>query len=531
MRHSLFQTFSLSQFVDLHGNAKTGEISPDKSKDENVFEIRQGVAVCRLIRKTNLQPKIMRGDVWGTRRAKYARLSQSSMEAVATEHVVPTAPTFAIEPSDDVLRSSFRANPSLGEIFPHYSTGIATARDGMAVRFEEVGANELRIDFSTLGVDQLREKYDLGEDTNDWKVSLAVADIKAQPPHRKIVTQYYYRPFDKRWTIYTGKPRGFLCNPRLPVMRNLSEGSIGLCTIKSIEGGGAYSHLIASNLITDHHAVSLKEVSYVLPLWLHPQGTEIRTFPNIAPAFAQRIATLTGLGWDDCVEGPRQGALGGILPIKPEQTALFAIRRERGEKGKSCGPRDLFDWIYAVLHSPAYRQRYADYLKSDFARVPLPASRELFEALLPLGTELVALHLLDSGTLPILVDPKSVRLAGHGEARVAHAPAFDTKLGRVTINASRWFETVPETAWSFHVGGYQPAEKWLKDRAAKGGRKANPGRVLTPDDILHYRRIIVALTRTAELMREVDRVIAAHGGWPKAFRGMTDEVAAAAAAE
>jgi predicted helicase len=183
-----------------------------------------------------------------------------------------------------------------------------------------------------------------------------------------------------------------------------------------------------------------------------------------------------------------------------------------------------------VLHSPAYRARYADYLKSDFARVPLPGSRALFEALVPLGTELVALHLLDAEALPILKDPKGIRLAGSGEARVAHKPEYDAKLGRVTINATRWFESVPQVAWDFHVGGYQPAQKWLKDRAAKGGKKPSDGRVLTEDDILHYRRMIVALTRTAELMPRIDAAVDKHGGWPTAFRGMTDAAAVEASA-
>ena len=278
--------------------------------------------------------------------------------------------------------------------------------------------------------------------------------------------------------------------------------------------------------IDESHTISnkTKEINYLFPLWLKPQGTETRTLPNIAPAFAARVAALTGLTWDDCVEGPKQGALGGILPRKAEQTAMFAPpRRERGEPGKSFGPRDLFDYIYAVLHSPAYRARYADYLKSDFARIPLPGSRALFEALVPLGTELVALHLLDTAALPILADPKGIRLAGSGEARVAHKPEYDAKLQRVTINASRWFEAVPPVAWDFHIGGYQPAQKWLKDRAARGGKKASDGRVLTDDDILHYRRMIVALTRTAALMPQVDTVVEAHGGWPGAFRGMVDE--------
>ncbi len=145
---------------------------------------------------------------------------------------------------------------------------------------------------------------------------------------------------------------------------------------------------------------------------------------------------------------------------------------------RSFGPRDLFDYIYAVPHSPAYRARYVDYLKSDFARIPLRATAQLFEALVPLGTELVALHLLDADALPALLkDPKGIRLAGSGEARVEQKPEFNAKLGRVSINSSRWFEVVPQVAWDFHIGGYQPAQKWLEDRA-KGGKNAGPGRVL-----------------------------------------------------
>lgn len=203
---------------------------------------------------------------------------------------------------------------------------------------------------------------------------------------------------------------------------------------------------------------------------------------------------------------------------------MFATRRERGDLAATFGPRDVFDWIYAVLHSPAYRARYADYLKSDFARVPLPGSRELFQALVPLGTRLVALHLLDADSAPELKDPQGVRFAGHGEARVEKKPEWSPPSGgRVAISAHRWFEGVPERVWNFHIGGYQPAQKWLKDRAKKGGKKPHPGRILTADDQLHYRRMIVAMDKTIDLMAEIDEVIDKHGGWPDAFRGMTDE--------
>ena len=85
------------------------------------------------------------------------------------------------------------------------------------------------------------------------------------------------------------------------------------------------------------------------------------------------------------------------------------------------------------------------------------------------------------------------------------------------INASRWFEDVPRATWEFHVGGYQVLEKWLKDRAEKGGKNPKPGRVLTDEDILHYRRVVVSLTETRRVMAEIDKVIEEHGGWPGAF--------------
>ena len=202
------------------------------------------------------------------------------------------------------------------------------------------------------------------------------------------------------------------------------------------------------------------------------------------------------------------------------------MRRERGNLKSAFGARDLFDWIYAVLHSSTYRSRYADFLKSDFPRVPLPKDRCLFAELITAGTELVGLHLLDAHNAPILADPKVRYVSQGGDPRLGLWG--DTKevrrdaCGRVYLNSTAWFETVPEGAWNHRIGSYQPAQKWLKDRAAKDGKKKSDGRVLTPEDQLHYRRMIVALERTAEIMIEIDQVIEKHGGWPDAFRGMTD---------
>ena len=279
-------------------------------------------------------------------------------------------------------------------------------------------------------------------------------------------------------------------------------------------------------MLIQHHTVSIKEINYLFPLWLKPEGTETRTLPNIAPDFAKRVSKLTNLTWDDCIDTPKQGALDGIVSPKPTQQALFEDRKERGDLKISFGPRDLFDWIYAVLHSPAYRARYADYLKSDFARIPLPKDRAIFKALVPYGTMLVALHLLDTKVAPGLTDPKSVRLAGSGDNRVTGKSAdFENDAwagGRMYISPSQWFEIVPERVANFHIGGYRPARKWLKDRTASGGKRPSPGRVLTTEDILHYRRMIVAMDKTIDIMALIDAEIEKHGGWPDAFRGMTD---------
>ena len=527
LRWSLLQTYSSIRVLDLHGSTKrhAGGI------DENVFDIQQGVSISVLVRGERLALPVSEANALGSRQDKHRMLRQDTMGAFASHVVQPKTPLYAFKTVEgDGL--SYASWVPISEVYAHFSSAIITARDSLTIQSNRQTMEAIVEAFDTDDSEILRRRYALGDDTNDWAVSRAKADIQGKSKTLEELRPILYRPFDKRLTFYSGQARGFLCNPRRPVMRNMLDGDNVSLLICRQQASTGFQHVFVTSSLSEGCVVSgrTREIASAFPLWLKPQGTETRTLPNIAPAFAARVAALTGLAYDDCVEGPKQGALSGILPKKAEQTALLApARRERGEPGKSFGPRDLFDYIYAVLHSLAYRARYADYLKSNFARIPLPGSRALFEALVPLGTELVALHLLDAGTLTILKDPKGIRLAGSGEARVSMAAAkfeseaYDNGRMYISANKSRWFETVPMTAVDFHVGGYRPARKWLKDRAAKGGKKASPGRVLTEEDILHYRRMIVALTRTAELMPQIDEAVDKHGGWPDAFRGMTDD--------
>lgn len=511
MRQSLAQAFDGIKILDLHGDSKINKHGPEV-RDENVFEIMQGVAISVMVK---LGIKNTRGveliDLIGPFESKMRHLKNA---------VIPTGrggvlsgPMYFFRkreidlPEYDTFISAKLAMPVSG-------LGFQTHRDAFVTDIDRSSLDaRMRYFFDSSNSDSdVEELFDI----SDYRRFQIRSYRRNNQYDVSALIRYQSRPLDYRHVYYQPD---IVQEWQIKVHGPMLMPNVGLNIVRQTKAAD-WRHVMVSDTPTPAVFIEIKDGSSQFPLWLRPQGTETRTLPNIAPAFANRVAVLTGLAWDDCVEGPKQGALAGVIAPKPTQTAMFATRRERGERGRSFGPRDLFDWIYAVLHSPTYRSRYADYLKSDFARVPLPGSAKLFEALVPLGTRLVALHLLDATAAPDLADPKPVRFVGSGEPRVAAKPEF--KAGRVYINPDCWFEDVPERAWTFHIGGYQPAQKWLKDRAAKGGKKASDGRVLTREDILHYRRMITAMDTTIDIMAEIDTVIDDHGGWPGAFRGMTD---------
>lgn len=524
MRENLLSSFSSVDIVNLHGSALIGLADAIHGTDENVFDIQQGVSIGQFSSGPGEGAGVRYTSVWGPRKQKYERLSTSTARSEGSVMLSPRSPTFLLEEAAD-RDEGYDEWPTVSSIFGAQSTGLETGRDECLIAHDPSDIYQLVADLmdKRKTAEWIKDRYGL-TDTSGWPVSSRRRQLQGKPrlEVEENVRRILYRPFDQRVTLFNS----FLRRQQLDNMKNMTLPNVALVSSRLIKGERP-AHAFVATAPIEKILLSPKTSNnaFLFPLWLKPQGTDTRTLPNIATAFVQRIAALTGLAWDDCVEGPKQGALGGIVSPKPKQTAMFAQRRERGEAGRSFGPRDLFDYIYAVLHSPAYRERYADYLKSDFARIPLPASRALFEALVPLGTQLVALHLLDAEALPILKDPKSVRLAGSGEARVdLPAARFEDEAfvdGRMYVSANRWFETVPRAAADFHIGGYRPARKWLKDRTAKGGANPREGRILTEEDTVHYRRMIVALTRTAELTPKIDEEIGKHGGWPEAFRGMS----------
>jgi predicted helicase len=331
-------------------------------------------------------------------------------------------------------------------------------------------------------------------DKDTWNLRSARRSIR--PVSSKKIIDFHYRPFDRQTLYYD---RTIVARPNTRILSGLRERD-NLALVVGRQGGATGSAIwdvcFVTNTVPDQN-IFRRGGGTVFPLWLAADGKLDSHALNLDQRFAAEFAAALGSTYD-----PKLGA------------------SQRGE----LVPYDILAWIYALLHSLAYRQRYAADLRNEFPRIPLPGSKELFQELVPLGTKLVALHLLDTDAAPELKDPKSVRFAGNGEARVERKPEWSAAGGnRVTISSHRWFEGVPERVWNSHIGGYQPAQKWLKYRAAKGGKKKSSGRVLTAEYQLHYRRMVVAMDKTFDLMAVIDRVIEKHGGWPAAFKGMRDE--------
>jgi hypothetical protein len=412
---------------------------------------------------------IHHADLWGLRDNKYRTLSQSDVAKTKWETLAPQSSFYLFSPQDVRLLKEYEKWHRISDIMPVNSVGIVTARDHLTIHWSREDAWETVQDFVSLHEEKAREKYQLGDDAQDWKVKLAQQDIRQSGPKRQYLVPVLYRPFDQRWTYYTGQSRGFICRPRSEVMRHMIDGeNIGICSTRSIEIERGWEHIFCTKLMIQHHIVSLKEVNYLFPLYSYPSPDEAGMFikrPNLAPEFIKEIS--------QCLKS-------------------------------SIHPEEIFHYMYAVFHSPEYRRRYAEFLKMDFPRLPLTSSLDLFRSLSRLGGELVALHLMESPRL----DKHVTKFIGAIPGGEIEKITYSDETVWIDKAQKQGFRGIPEEVWNFHIGGYQVCEKWLKDRKS---------RQLSEEDINHYHRIVVALKETIRLMGEIDEVIEQHGGWPGAF--------------
>ena len=493
MRWHLLNTYDKIYTIDLHGNAKKKETAPDGGRDENVFDIMQGVSINLLIKtgkkKKGELAKVYHYDLFGLRDDKYEFLNKNSIATIPYVQLENKAPNYFMVQKDLGIQSEFEKGFAVNELMPLNSAGIVTARDSFTIHFTKQQVQDTIAKFLNMEDEEARKYFELGKDVRDWQVGFAKKDLE-NFPHGGQYTQINYRPFDNRWTFYTGNSKGFYCYPRNEVMKHfLIDKNFGLIMPKQIPEVEATSYFITDK-ISGHKTCSAYNINNIFPLYIYPEITDQENFdfdqlkslkkPNLDSDITQKIADGLGLTFTPDYEAENAGTDGTFTPL------------------------DILDYIYAVLHSPAYRETYKEFLKIDFPRVPYPTDKDTFFKLVKLGGELRQIHLLEHPS----VQAQNISYHGNGDnivtrkmtkTSIGYEPdPTKADKGKVWINDTQYFDDVPLIAWEFYIGGYQPAQKWLKDRQ---------NMTLGYEDIIHYQQIIEALSNTDRLMKEIDKVL------------------------
>ena len=468
MRKNLLESFDKIYILDLHGNSKKKEACPDGSVDQNVFDIMQGVSINIFIKtgtkKNNELAEVFHFDLFGNRNLKYQFLVDNKVKKILWTLLKPNGPNFFFVNKNFQFEDIYNNYFKIDFLFTQNNSGLATEFDDLVIK-NSIKECEILLDkLKSISAKDIQEYYKLNILKID-KIQRAIDDVKN---NHSLIVQIDYRPFDCRNTIYTGLSNGIMGRPRNGIMKHMLKDNLAILTCRQ-QSTFDFQHVFISNKISERCSVSLQtsEVSYIFPLYLYPEsesqiilyGQQERT-PNLNRTIVDQIAVLIGLTF---------------TPEKEDTPDTFA-------------PIDLLDYIYAVLHSPNYREKYKEFLKIDFPRVPYPKTSETFWQLAALGSELRQLHLLESPT----VDQRLTSYPVSGDNIVGKLKYQD---GKVYINETQYFDGVPLVAWEFYIGGYQPAQKWLKDRN---------GKALSFEDVRHYQRIIVALCETDRIMKVID---------------------------
>lgn len=421
LRRSLLETFDEIYVLDLHGGRKKQERTPDGSADANVFEdVQQGAAVAFLVKKPGLEKRVLRADLWGGRGDKLRWLADRDIETTPWTGIAPRGPAFLFAPRDVALEDEYRRGILLTDLFPKRSVGIVTGCDALAVDTEPEALKRR--------VRSLREKE---PELVPGATVRASSGIRKDQSWQSRYQTILYRPFDRRTIFYA---EYVIERSRWAVMRHMLEGpNLGLVVARqSKEDFGA----LATDLIVAHKSVSAYDINSLFPLFLDLE----------VGLFKERKANLT-----------------------PDVLRLFT-----GQIGEQPPPEMVFEYVYAVLYSPPYRRRYADLLRTDFPRIPLPRDRESFLELSGLGSILVALHLLRSERLR----QPAVHFTGEGKGWDA-------------------FQGIDPEVWEYRVGGYQVLDRWLAARAE---------RALRFEEIEEFRKIAAALRETIRVERRIEEV-------------------------
>ena len=476
MRKHLLESFDKIYILDLHGNSRKLETSPDGSIDQNVFDIMAGVSINIFVKtgkkKKNELGQVYNYDLYGKRDFKYKTLTENDLSSLNYSSIECNSPYYFFVPKNFESANQYDLGFKIDELLPFNNSGFETAKDKFLIKFNKTDIKSLKEDIENFSSEEISSKYNL----KITKANEVKSDIE-----NAYTIESLYRPFDKRYTLISTNSKGVMFRPRFDTVKHLLKENVALLCCKR-QTSFDFQHAFITKSAVERCSVSLQtgEVSYAFPLYLYPETNGQQTIeqsnerkPNLKAEIVKQIAESLGL--------------------------TFTNEKETTEN--TFAPIDILDYIYAVLHSPTYREKYKEFLKIDFPRIPYPKDKDTFWQLVKLGGEIRQIHLLESPTVEQYITQYPIDGDNFVNRKITKSSpgyvADNETHGKVYINDHQYFDKVPLVAWEFYIGGYQPAQKWLKDRK---------GRKLEFDDILHYQKIIVALSETDRLMKEIDKI-------------------------
>lgn len=481
MRYQLLKEFDEIYIINLHGDSKTRETSLRGEKEENVFQIQPGVCINLFVKKQLAEDEVRADDhmaevyytdVYGSRKNKLALLNENDVSTLNFRKVELNTPMYFFVPIDFSYEEEFYDGFSPDELFTIGGVGICSKRDKIAFQKTEEQIRKVICDFSEMSEKELKEKYDIRTESRDQKVLYAQNNVKSFGMKTQYFKKALYRPFDFQYTYFTNKSKGFLAYPVYDIMRHLihEDAKKNLALIlwpagKDV-GNMQWNLVFAADTIVDIHV--FYRGAYVYPLYVNTKK-ETSYGDSSSQEFGDE---------KDC-----------IVPNLNERI-MRVIEMNLGERPS---PEDLFDYIYAVLYSPWYRERYKEFLKRDFPHIPYPKDTTTFEKLVVIGKKLRELHLMKDCSkwnarhrFPCI---------GEGSDTLEYRRWENEKI---YFNDTQYFDNVPKNVWDFYIGGYQVADKWLKDRINTD---------ISYNEIVHYQNILYSIENTIGLMKEIDEIL------------------------
>ena len=430
-----------------------------------MFDIRQGTAIALFIKTkdTNSEngKKVFHSELWGIRKEKYDWLLNNNIETTKWQEIAPKSEFYLFVPRDEKLLEQYEKSPKITDIFPVNSVGIVTSRDKFVIDSDQQALKRrIRMFCDEKILDELISKPYKLKDKANWKLKTAREKVRNDKDWESAFAKILYRPFDIQWIFYHD---ALIERSRKDVMRHMMRENLGMISNRQVNGD--FRHALCTNYIINDCTVSLetRERSYLFSLYLYPDPNKKDLFSHL------------------------EESKGKQPNINPKVFSALAKAYKTDSE-----PEDIFYYIYAVLYSNIYRTEYAEFLKTDFPRVPFTKDKHLFHKLRECGKLLVDLHLMQSPMLDLPI----AKFQGTGDKRIEKIK-YDKKLSCVYINKHQYFEGIQENIWQYRIGGYQVLSKWLKDRK---------GKVLSLDDVKHYCKITTAIQSTISIQKNIDEI-------------------------